>query len=58
MKAFKEIFKVIVLLFLVVGFYMTFVASTFPLEWGGLGWLIGNAVYTLLASFIIIKMYK
>ena len=58
MKTFKEIFKAIVLLLLGMGFYMTFVASTFPPEWGGLGWLIGNAVYVSIASFIIIKMYK
>ncbi len=54
----KKILKAIVLLLLVLGFFMTFVASTFPPEWGGLGWLMGNALYVLLASFIIIKMYK
>ena len=54
----KKILKAIVLLLLGAGFFMTFVASTFPPEWGGLGWLTGNAVYVLLASFIIIKMYK
>jgi len=54
----QKIFKAIVLLLLGLGFFMTFVASTFPAEWGGLGWLIGNATYVLLASFIIIKMYK
>ena len=54
----KKILKAIVLLLLGVGFFLTFVASTFPPEWGGFGWLIGNAVYILLASVIIIKMYK
>ena len=58
MKILKKILKVIILLLLGLGFFMTFVASTFPPEWGGLGWLIGNAVYLLLASFIIVKMYK
>jgi len=58
MKTLKEILKVIFLLLLGVGFFMTFVASTFPPEWGGLGWLIGNTLYVLLASLIILKMYR
>ena len=37
---------------------MTFVASVFPPEWGGLGWLIGNVVYVMLASLIIYKVFK
>ena len=58
MKILIGIFKVTVLLFLGIGFFMTFVASVFPPEWGGLGWLLGNAVYVLLALFIIYKVFK
>ena len=58
MKILIGIFKAIVLLLLGIGFFMTFVASVFPPEWGGLGWLIGNVVYVMLASLIIYKVFK
>ena len=58
MKILIGIFKATFLLLLGIGFFMTFVASVFPPEWGGLGWLLGNAVYVLLALFIIYKVFK
>ncbi len=58
MKILIGIFKATVLLLLGIGFFMTFVASVFPPEWGGLGWLIGNVVYVMLASLIIYKVFK
>ena len=58
MKILIGIFKATVLLILGIGFFMTFVASVFPPEWGGLGWLIGNIVYVMLASLIIYKVFK